>query len=87
MSSTNLDLPVLMSADQIRRREFVTTRRGYDPEQVRAYLEQVAEQVEAHAVVAAGRPLAGAGARAGERRAEGVGARSRTNSSASVSRA
>ena len=46
MSSTNLDLPVLMSADQIRRREFVTTRRGYDPEQVRAYLEQVAEQVE-----------------------------------------
>jgi DivIVA domain-containing protein len=46
VSSTNLDLPVLMSADQIRRREFVTTRRGYDPEQVRAYLEQVAEQVE-----------------------------------------
>lgn len=46
MSSTNLDLPVLMSADQIRRREFVTTRRGYDPEQVRAYLEQVADQVE-----------------------------------------
>lgn len=46
MSSTNLDLPVLMSAEQIRRREFVTIRRGYDPDQVRAYLEQVADQVE-----------------------------------------
>ncbi len=46
MSSTNLDLPVLISADQIRRREFVTIRRGYDPDQVRAYLEQVAEQME-----------------------------------------
>src|SRR5262245_45671337 len=46
MSATNLDLPVLISADQIRRREFVTTRRGYDPEQVRAYLEQLADQIE-----------------------------------------
>lgn len=46
MSATNLDLPVLISADQIRRREFVTTRRGYDPDQVRAYLEQVADQME-----------------------------------------
>ena len=46
MSATNLDLPVLMSTDQIRRREFVTTRRGYDPDQVRAYLEQLADQIE-----------------------------------------
>jgi DivIVA domain-containing protein len=46
MSATNLDLPVLISADQIRRREFVTTRRGYDPGQVRAYLEQLADQIE-----------------------------------------
>lgn len=46
MSATNLDLPVLISADQIRRREFVTIRRGYDPDQVRAYLEQLADQVE-----------------------------------------
>ena len=46
MSATNLDLPVLISADQIRRREFVTIRRGYDPEQVRAYLEQLADQME-----------------------------------------
>lgn len=46
MSATHLDLPVLMSADQIRRREFVAVRRGYDPTQVREFLEQVAEQVQ-----------------------------------------
>lgn len=46
MSATNLDLPVLISANQIRRREFVTIRRGYDPDQVRAYLEQLADQME-----------------------------------------
>jgi DivIVA domain-containing protein len=46
MAATRLDHPVLMSADQIRRREFVTTRRGYDPDQVRHYLEELAEQVE-----------------------------------------
>lgn len=46
MSATNLDLPVLISADQIRRREFVTIRRGYDPDQVRAYLGQLADQIE-----------------------------------------
>jgi DivIVA domain-containing protein len=46
MSTTNLDLPILISAEQIRRREFVTIRRGYDPDQVRGYLEQLADQVE-----------------------------------------
>jgi DivIVA domain-containing protein len=46
MSATDLDLPVLMSADQIRRREFVATRRGYDPSQVRDFLDQVADQVQ-----------------------------------------
>jgi DivIVA domain-containing protein len=46
MSATNLDLPVLISAEQIRRREFVTIRRGYDPDQVRAYLGQLADQIE-----------------------------------------
>jgi DivIVA domain-containing protein len=46
MSATNLDLPVLISPDQIRRREFVTIRRGYDPDQVRGYMEQLADQVE-----------------------------------------
>jgi len=46
MSATNLDVPVLISAEQIRRREFVTIRRGYDPDQVRAYLGQLADQIE-----------------------------------------
>jgi DivIVA domain-containing protein len=46
MSATNLDLPVLISPEQIRRREFVTIRRGYDPDQVRDYMEQLADQVE-----------------------------------------
>jgi len=46
MSATNLDLPVLIAPEQIRRREFVTIRRGYDPDQVRDYMEQLADQVE-----------------------------------------
>jgi DivIVA domain-containing protein len=46
MSATNLDLPVLIAPEQIRRREFVTTRRGYDPDQVRDYMEQLADQVD-----------------------------------------
>jgi DivIVA domain-containing protein len=46
MAATRLDHPILVSADQIRRREFVTTRRGYDPDQVRGYLEELATQVE-----------------------------------------
>jgi DivIVA domain-containing protein len=46
MSPTELDLPVLVTPEQIRRREFVTTRRGYDVEQVRDYLEQLSRQVE-----------------------------------------
>jgi DivIVA domain-containing protein len=46
MPSSDLDLPLLPSAEQIRRREFATIRRGYDPDQVRDYLEAVATQVE-----------------------------------------
>jgi DivIVA domain-containing protein len=46
MSSTELDLPLLPSSDQIRRREFATIRRGYDPEQVREYLMMIGRQVE-----------------------------------------
>jgi DivIVA domain-containing protein len=46
MSATHLDLPVLMTDEQIRRREFVVIRRGYDPAQVRDFLERVADQVE-----------------------------------------
>jgi DivIVA domain-containing protein len=44
--TSELDLPLLPSAEQIRRREFATVRRGYDPDQVRDYLHQVAEQVQ-----------------------------------------
>ena len=44
---SDLDLPLLPSADQIRRRKFATVRRGYDPDHVDDYLKQVAEQVEA----------------------------------------
>src|SRR2546427_12482437 len=44
--SADLDLPLVPSADQIRRREFASVRRGYDPDQVRDYLAQVANQVE-----------------------------------------
>jgi DivIVA domain-containing protein len=46
MPTSDLDLPLLPSAEQIRRREFATLRRGYDPDQVRDYLEAVAVQVE-----------------------------------------
>lgn len=46
METSDLDLPLLPSAEQIRRREFQSVRRGYDPQQVRDYLIQVAEQVE-----------------------------------------
>ena len=44
--ATDIDLPFLPSAAQIRRREFASVRRGYDPDQVRDYLAQVAEQVD-----------------------------------------
>lgn len=46
METSDLDLPLLPSAEQIRRREFASVRRGYDPQQVRDYLIQVAAQVE-----------------------------------------
>ncbi len=46
MPTSDLDLPLLPSADQIRRREFATVRRGYDPDQVRDYLHQVADQIQ-----------------------------------------
>jgi DivIVA domain-containing protein len=46
MDTSDLNLPLLPSAEQIRRREFATVRRGYDPDQVRDYLLAVAQQVE-----------------------------------------
>ena len=45
MPTSDLDMPLLQSAEQIRRREFATVRRGYDPQQVRAYLTSIAKQV------------------------------------------
>ena len=46
MSTTGLDLPLLPNSEQIRRRMFARVRRGYDPDQVREYLSQIADQVE-----------------------------------------
>ena len=42
----DLDLPFQPSAELIRRREFATIRRGYDPEQVRAFLLVVADSIQ-----------------------------------------
>ena len=46
MTTSDDLLPPPPNAEQIRRREFATIRRGYDPEQVRTYLASVAEQIE-----------------------------------------
>ena len=46
MSPAELDVPLVPSAEQIRRRMFASVRRGFDPDQVRDYLEQIADQVE-----------------------------------------
>src|SRR5918996_1238191 len=46
MPTSDLDMPLLPSAEQIRRREFATVRRGYDPQQVRTYLTSIANQVQ-----------------------------------------
>lgn len=46
MSAAELDVPLLPSAEQIRRRNFATVRRGFDPDQVRDYLWQLADQIE-----------------------------------------
>jgi DivIVA domain-containing protein len=46
MATGDLNMPLLPSAGQIRRRDFGTVRRGYDPQEVRAYLHSIARQVE-----------------------------------------
>jgi DivIVA domain-containing protein len=46
MATGDLNMPLLPSAGQIRRRDFGTVRRGYDPQEVRAYLQSIARQVE-----------------------------------------
>jgi DivIVA domain-containing protein len=45
MTIGDLDKPLRPSAEQIRRQQFATVRRGYDPEQVRTYLISIANQV------------------------------------------
>ena len=40
------DMPLRPTAQQIRRRDFGTVRRGYDPQEVRAYLNSIASEVE-----------------------------------------
>lgn len=42
----DLDMPQRLTAQQIRRRDFGTVRRGYDPQEVRAYLSSIASQME-----------------------------------------
>jgi DivIVA domain-containing protein len=45
--SSDLDVPLLPSAEQIRKRGFVTVRKGgFDQDQVREFLGRVADQVE-----------------------------------------
>jgi len=51
MAATGLDIPVLMSDEHIRQREFVMVRRGYDPAQVRDFLERVADEVREFAAM------------------------------------
>ena len=47
MSTSDEDMmPPTPSAEQIRRREFATVRRGYDPGQVRIFLASVANEIE-----------------------------------------
>jgi len=46
MSTSDQDKLPPPSAEQIRRREFATVRRGYEPEQVRNFLASVANQIE-----------------------------------------
>jgi len=45
VTPSDLDLPVPPSAEQIRKREFATVRRGYDIDQVKDYLYQIADQI------------------------------------------
>ena len=46
MPTGDLNMPLLPTAGQIRRRDFGTVRRGYDPQEVRAYLLSIARQME-----------------------------------------
>ncbi len=45
-SAMELDTPSL-APEQVRRRQFVTVRRGFDPDQVREFLDRIADQMQA----------------------------------------
>jgi DivIVA domain-containing protein len=45
MPTDDLDNPLHPTAERIRKREFSTVRRGYHPQEVRAYLISIADQV------------------------------------------
>ena len=47
MSTEDAEASLAAGGEQVRQREFATVRRGYDPTQVRAYLELIATRVEA----------------------------------------
>jgi DivIVA domain-containing protein len=44
--SSELDVPFEQSPETIRRRMFASARQGFDPDQVREYLREIAAQVE-----------------------------------------
>jgi DivIVA domain-containing protein len=46
MTLTEADLTQRIDAEHIRRRRFATSKRGFDPDQVREYLERVAQTVD-----------------------------------------
>jgi len=83
MSATELDVPVLFSSDQIRRREFVTIRRGYDPHQVRDYLDQLDGHADPSLDEIGYPPGLGGGQPGGARLAATISCRSGSSGSAS----
>jgi len=46
LSDEQMEPSLVTGAEQIRQREFATVRRGYDPDQVRAYLASLAAHVD-----------------------------------------
>lgn len=46
MSDAEFDLSVRITPEQIRRRSFAKVRRGFDPDQVRDYMHEVADEMK-----------------------------------------
>lgn len=47
MPAAETDLPIRMTPEAVRRRSFARVRRGFDPDQVRDYLHEVADRMKA----------------------------------------